>query len=154
MADSAPPPITAAQIAWCGDVSSGRRHSWASKGRLKLHPPFTTHDAVETALAFRLADSQVSQKIATKAWEVVRAEVKQLIVAGEREIWFVVAAQGPRHRAVAGADAAARVAEQLGQCWLVSSGEAAAEARKRFDELSADSGRSASVQPIRAKRGA
>lgn len=154
VAEPSSPAITAAQVAWCGQVRPGKRHSWARQDRLKQHPPFTTHDAVETALAFRLADSAVSQKIATAAWESVRAEIKRLIVAGEEDIWFVVAAEGPRHAAVAGANDAARAGEQLGPCWLVSAQEVVVEAKMRFAELRARGTGSASVSRLPDRKNA
>jgi hypothetical protein len=128
--------ITATDIAWCAQVERARRERWADAGRLKRDPPFTEHDAMETAIAFCLTRGGVSQKAATVAWEAIQRDVQRLLIAGERDIWVVASAQGPRAWAVADAQAAAQRADGQGRCWVVATGPVAAEARARYSELS------------------
>jgi hypothetical protein len=129
--------ITAKDIAWCAQVDRARRERWAADGRLKREPPFTEHDAVETAIAFSLARRGVSQKAASRAWRQIQAEVQRLLIAGERSVWVVVSADGPRAWALADASEAAELAAGQGRCWLVATGEIAKEARDRYAELAA-----------------
>jgi hypothetical protein len=144
--------VPAADIAWCAGVSAQRRHDWAHAGRLKVSGPFTEHDAVETAIAFHLAH-EISQKVATKAWAVVHRDVQRLLVAGSKDIWIIAAAKGPRHRAVAGAVAAAEaVAEMRAPCWLIPTAAVAAEARTRFGEIRQPSRASGTVRQLHQKR--
>jgi hypothetical protein len=129
--------ITAKDIAWCGQVDRARRERWVSAGQLKRDPPFTEHDAMETAIAFSMARSGVSQKVAAAAWRAIQPEVQRLLIAGERRIWLVLSADGPRAAAVADAGAAAQAAHGNGRCWVVETDEMVAEARSRYEELAA-----------------
>jgi len=131
------PTIKAKDIAWCARVTRARRERWASAGRLKADPPFTEHDAVETAIAFSLARQGVSQKQASIAWGMIQAQIQSLLIAGERDIWIVVSAEGPRAWALPGGDAAASQAALDGRCWIVNTRESAEEARVRYAELAA-----------------
>jgi hypothetical protein len=127
--------ITAKDIAWCAQVDRARRERWASAGRLKADPPFTEHDAVETAIAFAPARRGVSQKAAAVAWDLIRADVQRLLIAGERDIWIAISVEGPRAWAVAGPGAAALQVDGSGRCWLVATDSAVGEARARYAEL-------------------
>jgi hypothetical protein len=129
--------ITATDIAWCAQVDRARRASWATDGSFKRQPPFTEHDALETAIAFSLTRGGVSQKIARTAWGLIRSEVKRLLIAGEREIWVVVSMGGPRAWAFASAEGAASRAAGEGPCWIVATSEAVQEARVRYGQLTA-----------------
>jgi hypothetical protein len=127
--------ITAKDIAWCAQVDRARRERWASAGRLKADPPFTEHDAVETAIAFAPARRGVSQKAAAVAWDLIRPDVQRLLIAGELDIWIVISVEGPRAWAVAGPGAAALQVDGSGRCWLVATDSAVGEARARYAEL-------------------
>jgi hypothetical protein len=127
--------ITAKDIAWCAQVDRARRERWASAGRLKSDPPFTEHDAVETAIAFAPARRGVSQKAAAVAWDLIRPDVQRLLIAGELDIWIVISVEGPRAWAVAGPGAAALQVDGSGRCWLVATDSAVGEARARYAEL-------------------
>jgi hypothetical protein len=129
--------ITATDIAWCADIDRARRERWASAGRLKRDPPFTEHDAMETAIAFSLACNRVSQKAAAAAWTAIQQEVQRLLIAGERRIWVVISAEGPWASAVADAGSAARAADGKGRCWIVDTTAMVAEARSRYVEVAA-----------------
>jgi hypothetical protein len=127
--------VLATDIAWCGQVDRARRERWASKQWLKKEPPFTEHDAVETAIAFSLSRRGISQKAAALAWRAVQRDVQRLLIAGERSLWIVVSAEGPRAWATPDAGAAAQRAEGQGRCWIVNTETAADEARARYAEL-------------------
>jgi hypothetical protein len=127
--------ITAKDIAWCAQVDRARRERWASAGRLKADPPFTEHDAVETAIAFAPARRGVSQKAAAVAWDLIRTDVQRHLIAGELDIWIVISVDGPRAWAVVGPDAAALKVDGNGRCWLVATDSTVGEARARYAEL-------------------
>jgi hypothetical protein len=126
--------ITATDIAWCGQVAQARRRQWAKAGRLKDEAPYTEYDALETAVAFSMTRSGVSQKAASAAWARIQEEVRGLLIAGERELWLVIG-QGPHARAFSDAESAARYAAGEGLCWIVQTREAIATAHARYGEL-------------------
>jgi hypothetical protein len=130
---SASAAVTAAEIAYCAGALDTWRHNWATQHRLKQKPPFTEHDAVETAIAHHLA-TVVSQKLAPKAWDLLRSQIQALIVS-QSDIWIVLAKAGPRHSVVPDAAAAARHAAQLGECRILDMTEPIREARARYREL-------------------
>lgn len=133
--------LTATDVAWCGCVDGPRRRSWAEAGRLKATPPFTEHDVLETAIAFSMTARGVSQKVATTAWGVLRPEVRKLLIAGHREPWLVISADGPRASACPDSATAAGTAAGLGRCWVVPTASAIAEAMQRLAELQQRPGR-------------
>src|SRR6185312_15100542 len=99
--------LPAAQIAHCGGWTDVRRRGWAKQGLLRERGPFTTHDAVETAICAQLA-VRTNQNAATRMWKVVRADVRRLTVAGRDDIWIVASASHPAH-AVACVGASSRL---------------------------------------------
>jgi len=127
--------ITAKDIAWCAQVGRARRERWASAGRLKRDPPFTEHDAAETAIAFALARDGVSQKVAPAAWRTIQPDVKRLLIAKAQSIWILVCADGPRAWALDNASEIAHKASGEGRCWIVSADDVIEEARRRYVEL-------------------
>lgn len=143
--------LAATDIAACGGWSGDRRRGWASGQDPLLRPagPFSSYDAVETAIAARLAD-RTNKNAAPAAWREVRGRVRELVVAGTTDIWLVVSEPGgPGVRgqaridahAVAGAAAAARAAAQLQKpVWIVPIQDAVADAQSRFAELVPDTG--------------
>jgi hypothetical protein len=151
--------LAAAAIAHCGGMTDERRRGWAEKnvGLLRDKPPFTSHDAVETAIAACLA-KQTNKNSARQAWKVVRHDVRQLALAGVEDIWIVLTQGGQTHlceaRAVEGAAAAAEAAAELGGLvWVVSAADAIRTARERFDRLTENEAGKGGVTSIRARGG-
>ncbi len=101
--------------------------------RRKRDGPWTTHDAVTTAVAFAIPQGMH----ATQVWDVVQPQVQALQLANKEEaIWLVVASTGRGHKAVAGPAAAAKAAHRLAvPCSLVDTSGRVKEAKKRYDEL-------------------
>lgn len=93
---------------------------------------------MEAAIALSLSQHKISQKRATAAWDTVRPEIQALLIAGISP-WVIVSVEGPRAWAVADAQAAARQADRIGQCWVVDCADAVAEARVRYAELARNS---------------
>ena len=130
-------------------MDAPRRAEWARARRLKAEGPWTSHDAVETAVAFAIPRGIH----ATQVWDAIQPQVRKLLLAGEEEaIWLVVAMEGGDHRAVAGAAAAARSVDELGvPCRLRETRSVVLEAKRRFAVKSADSQRRGIVHRIRAE---
>lgn len=131
--------ITAADIAWCASGTSGTvtwRHNWAKANRLKAKPPFNRNDAVETAIAWQLAQPP-RQKKATAAWTWIRVSVLELILAGnDDDIWLVIGSEGYRHAAVAGPEAAARAAGELAvACFMLPTASVVEAAKARYVDM-------------------
>jgi hypothetical protein len=128
--------LPAATIAHCGGWPDERRRGWAERDLLKRAPPFIPHDAVETAVAARLAE-RTNKNSAPQAWRAVRQEVRELAMAGDDDIWIVLTQAGMSHapdaRAVSGATAAGAAAAELGTLvWVVPVRDAICRARARF----------------------
>jgi hypothetical protein len=136
--------LTATDIAWCGQIEPAQRAAWARADRLKKNGPWTTRDAIETAIAFAIP----SGIHATKVWDKVRPAVQDLILKGkEDQIWLVVAQVGGDHRAVAGPAAAAKAAATLDVDVRVRDTSAVVkEAKRRYAEKVG--AQAAVVQPL------
>jgi hypothetical protein len=151
--------VPATAIAHCGGWTDERRRGWADPkiGLLRDKPPFTSHDAVETAIAACLA-KQTNKNVARQAWAVVRQEVRQLALSGTEDIWVVLTQGGQRHfceaRAVEGAAAAGEAAAELGALvWVVPAAQAIRAARERFATLiESDAAAGGDVTPLRTPR--
>jgi hypothetical protein len=152
--------LPATAIAHCGGWTDERRRGWADPkvGLLRDKPPFTSHDAVETAIAACLA-KQTNKNAARQAWAVVRQDVRQLAVSGTEDIWIVLTQGGQRHfceaRAADGAAAAGEAAADLGApVWVVPTADAIRTAKERFAKLiEKDATAGGEVTPLRATRG-
>ena len=137
--------LSGSDIAWCGQAEPALRAAWARSGRLKKDGPWTTRDAVETAIAFAIPDGVH----ATKVWDTIKPAVQNLVLNGKEDnIWIVVAQTGGEHRAVAGAAEAGRAAAESGvPCRVLDARTVVKEAKRRYT-LKAGA-QTAVVRPLR-----
>jgi hypothetical protein len=145
--------LTLKDIAWCAGVEPPRLRKWAADGRLGANPPFSEYDALEAAVAFSMTTGGVSQKIATEAWDVVRSDVKRLLLSQTSDMWLVVSADGPEAEVWDDRALVVERASCMGRCWVVNPSEAQARARSRFALLQSRLTPAAGeVKPMRSVR--
>ena len=145
------PGISAADIAYCGGMDPDTRRAWMKAGRLG-GPPYSEHDAVETAVAAALSAATNTQR-APRALRSFRTELREASLARAADLWAVVPRQGNQFRLVRGAEAAARTTADLGRpVWIVPLERAVQEARERYAELKAEPRSEGSVSKLPSEK--
>ena len=152
--------ISAAEIARCGGMPPATRRQWGNAGLLELGSELTEHDAIETAVAACLIEATTTQR-ARKAFEALRADLRQAVLAGNVDLWAIVPEGGREFRLATSDQEALALAGQMlgarGPVWPVSLKQSIADARRRYQEsISSRPGGKVKQLPSRAapqKRG-
>jgi hypothetical protein len=113
--------ISAKEIAWCGSMNADTRRRWVKTFQLLAPgPEFSEFDAVLTAIAATLLEASTSHR-APEAFSALLPRFRRAYLAGKRDLWFVIGANG--HEFLF-ADSASRAASHAagikGLAWTIS----------------------------------